>query len=426
MTVYLEAVPIAPTARDVASTIQPLVAKNRNKFELKCPEDIGVMRTDLTKLRQTLFNLLSNACKFTEDGTVTLEIARRPDGLISFAVTDTGIGISDGQIDKLFAEFVQADESTTRKFGGTGLGLAISRKFCRLLGGDITVASRPGEGSTFTVLLPAEGKEVVPDVPATTAAAPEDQAASSATGERGTLLVIDDDPSSRDLLRRMLEREGYAVLTAAGGAEGLEVARTKHPDLITLDVMMPSMDGWAVLSALKADAVTADIPVVMMTMVEDKPMGFALGAADYLTKPIDKSKVLAAVARRVGAPSEDVLIVEDDPMAADIVRRTLESEGRKTRHARNGREALRLVHEGRPALILLDLMMPEMDGFTFLDALRMEGPSFAEIPVVVLTAKDLTDEERRHLSGRVRETLRKGAGQRENLLETIRRNLNSR
>ena len=421
MTVFLEPVDIAQTARDVAATVEPLVAKNANVFELVCPPDAGSMRTDLTKLRQTLFNLLSNACKFTESGRVTLEITRRADRMVSFAVTDTGIGMNAAQMDKLFGEFVQADASTTRKYGGTGLGLAISRKFCRLLGGDITVESEPGRGSTFTAMLPAEAKEPAPEPEvAPVATAPVEI---PREGARGTLLVIDDDPLSRDLLQRMMEKEGYAVLVASGGAEGLKMARENQPDLITLDVMMPSMDGWAVLTALKADAATAEIPVVMMTMVEDKPMGFALGAADYLTKPIDKAKVLAAVSRRVGRSGEDVLIVEDDPMAADIVRRTLESGGFRTRHARNGREALQAVHEARPQLIVLDLMMPEMDGFTLLDALRMEGPEFAAIPVVVLSAKDLTPEEREILSGRVQDTLRKGAGQRENLLETIRRNL---
>ncbi len=424
MTVFLEPVDIAQAARDVSSTVEPLVAKNGNVFELKCPEDIGTMRTDLTKLRQTLFNLLSNASKFTEQGTITLEITRRADQMVSFAVSDTGIGMTPEQTDKLFGEFVQADASTTRKYGGTGLGLAISRKFCRLLGGDITVQSVPGQGSAFTALLPAEGKEPAPEPAAEEAAAPKAAPETRSAATRGTLLVIDDDPDSRDLLKRMLEKDGYAVLTASGGAEGLALAKEHQPELITLDVMMPSMDGWAVLSALKADPATAEIPVVMMTMVDDKPMGFALGASDYLTKPIDKSRVLQVVSRRIAPHGDDVLVVEDDPMAADIVRRTLEAAGRPSRHARNGREALRLVHEARPSLIVLDLMMPEMDGFAFLDALRMEGPEFAAIPVVVLTAKDLTADERGLLSGRVQETLRKGAGQRETLLETIRRNLN--
>lgn len=423
MTVYLEKVEILPNVREIATTIGPLVSKNQNAFELVCPEDIGSMRTDLTKLRQTLFNLLSNACKFTEKGKITLKVERRADGMMAFAVIDTGIGMEPQQMEKLFADFVQADDSTTRKFGGTGLGLAISRKFCRMLGGDITVESVPGQGSTFTAILPEEAKEPAVAEEATKAAAKTFVPEIVPDGERGRLLIIDDDPYSRDILRRMLEKEGYAVHAATGGAEGVAMAKQLRPNLITLDVMMPSMDGWAVLSVLKADPATAEIPVVMMTMVEDKPMGFALGATDYLTKPVDKMKVLAAISRRVGRKSEDVLVVEDDPMGADIVRRILQAEGFQTRHARNGREALQLVHEARPQLIILDLMMPEMDGFAFLDALRMEGPEFAAIPVVVLTAKDLTPEDRKTLSGRVLDTLRKGAGQRENLLEIIRRNL---
>lgn len=422
MTVFLEPVDVAQTAKDVAATIEPLVAKNANTFELKCPPDAGSMRTDLTKLRQTLFNLLSNACKFTEKGKVTLEITRRADHMVSFAVTDTGIGMSPEQMGKLFGEFVQADASTTRKYGGTGLGLAISRKFCRLLGGDITVESTPGRGSTFTAILPLEAREPAPE-PAAAPAQPV-VAETKKDATRGTLLVIDDDPASRELLQRMLEKEGYAVRLAANGPDGIAAAKERRPDLITLDVMMPSMDGWAVLSALKTDPATADIPVVMLTMVEDRPMGFALGATEYLTKPVQKSRVLEAVSRCVAHKSDDILVVEDDPMAADIVMRTVQADGRRCRHARNGREALAMIHESRPALIILDLMMPEMDGFTFLDALRVEGSGFPDIPVVVLTAKDLTPEEREHLAGRVMDTLRKGAGQRDNLLEVIRHQLN--
>ncbi len=421
MTVYLEQVDIGQTVRDVSSTIEPLVAKNRNTFELQCPADAGAMRTDLTKLRQTLFNLLSNACKFTEDGKITLAVSPRPDGMLAFAVTDTGIGMEPHQIEKLFSEFVQADVSTTRKYGGTGLGLSISRKFCRMLGGDIVVESSPGKGSTFTAILPLSAHEPVPDAPSQPAAVPPP---APVDGEhRGKILVVDDDTNSRDLLRRMLEKQGYSVLTASGGAEGVVMAKEQRPDLLTLDVMMPSMDGWAVLSALKADPATASIPVVMMTMVEDRPMGFALGAADYLTKPVDKSRVLDAVSRLVAHKGDDILVVEDDPMAADIVRRTLEADGRVCRHARNGREALDMVKHSRPVLILLDLMMPEMDGFEFLDALESEGSEFAAIPVIVLTAKDLTQEERDRLSGRVMQTLRKGAGQRENLLAAIHRRI---
>ncbi|MGA1764655.1 MAG: hybrid sensor histidine kinase/response regulator, partial [Ilumatobacteraceae bacterium] len=282
MTVFLEQVDILQTAKDVAATVDPLVAKNANTFVLQCADDVGQMRTDLTKLRQTLFNLLSNASKFTEKGKITLEIKRRADGMVSFAVQDTGIGMNRSQMEKLFGEFVQADASTTRKYGGTGLGLAISRKFCRMLGGDITVESEPGKGSVFTAILPVEAKEPAPEDEAEPA--PPVAAATEKEGARGTLRVIDDDPSSRELLQRMLEKEGYSVRLAPNGPDGIAAAKEQKPDLITLDVMMPSMDGWAVLSALKADPATADIPVVMLTMVEDRPMGFALGATEYLTK----------------------------------------------------------------------------------------------------------------------------------------------
>jgi CheY-like chemotaxis protein/anti-sigma regulatory factor (Ser/Thr protein kinase) len=290
--------------------------------------------TDSARLTQILFNIVGNAIKFTKIGSVRVEVACQNEQL-RINVVDTGIGMTPEQTDKLFGEFVQADASTTRKYGGTGLGLAISRKFCRLLGGDITVQSVPGEGSAFTAILPAEGKEPAPEPAAEEVAAPKAAPETRPAATRGTLLVIDDDPDSRDLLKRMLEKDGYAVLTASGGAEGLALAKEHQPELITLDVMMPSMDGWAVLSALKADPTTAEIPVVMMTMVDDKPMGFALGASDYLTKPIDKSRVLQVVSRRIAHHGDDVLVVEDDPMAADIVRRTLEAAGRPSRHARN-------------------------------------------------------------------------------------------
>ena len=255
MDLYLESFSVAKIAQDVGSIIQPLIQKNSNKLVTVVSEDAGAMYSDLTKVRQSLFNLLSNASKFTHEGTIALEICREtlPDGdWIVFRVTDSGIGMTPEQMDKLFEAFTQADSSTTRKFGGTGLGLAISRRFCRMMGGDITVSSEMGVGSTFTVRLPARVADPKEQVK---------QLAAAVSGENaGTVLVIDDDARVHDMLQRSLAKEGLRVFSARSGEEGLKMARELRPDAITLDVMMPGMDGWAVLAALKSDPESARNP----------------------------------------------------------------------------------------------------------------------------------------------------------------------
>jgi hypothetical protein len=323
-----------------------------------------------------------------------------------FIVSDTGIGITPKQMNRLFEAFAQADASTTRKYGGTGLGLTISRNFCRMMGGDLTVASEPGQGSTFTVTLPAEVKEAV------SAAEPlGTRAASTAHGAvrvpHSTVLVIDDEPIARDLIERALSKEGFRVELAADGRSGLERARKLKPQAITLDVMMPGMDGWAVLTALKADPATADIPVIMLTVVDEKQIGFALGAADYFTKPIDWGRLNSALQKyRKPTNHQTVLIVEDDQQAREMLRRALAREGWQVLEAENGRLALERLDGLVPALILLDLMMPEMDGFEFMQQLR-QRPDCRRVPVVVITAKDITDDDRRRLNGTVARILRK-------------------
>ena len=446
MTLYLEEFAVDKLVGEVACTVQPLVTKNGNRLELLCPADIGTMRADMTKVRQTLFNLLSNASKFTEKGVIKLEvqkvttnqcsIIRHQSGtpalsdslntdhcpLITFRVTDTGIGITSEQIGRLFEAFSQADASTTRKFGGTGLGLAISRKFCQLMGGDIAVASQPGQGSTFTVTLPARSAEPAPEMVAAPAA---DSTSKSERGNRKPIvLVIDDDTAVRDLMHRALSKDGYRVEVAADGRTGLEMAQRLQPSVITLDVMMPSMDGWAVLTALKADPATAGIPVVMLTMVDDKNMGFALGAADYFTKPIDWER-LAGVLHKHHQPAvnETVLVVEDDERMREMLRRTLQKEGWKIREAANGRLGLEELSRGVPGMILLDLMMPDLDGFGFMQELRRR-PDCAQVPVIVITAKDLTAEDHRRLSGEVARILGKDSASREQLVAEVRTLLN--
>ncbi len=417
MELYLETFDLTTLLDDVAATAELLVKKKNNQLKMICAEDLGAMRADITKVRQSLFNLLSNASKFTENGTVTLEAVREPSAggdWIVFHVTDSGIGLTPEQMGRLFQAFSQADASTMRKYGGTGLGLAISRKFCQLMGGDLTVRSEPGKGSTFTIRIPVEVREAAAnDIPREkTTVNP-----AISTGA-ATVLVIDDDPAVRDLVQRSLTKEGFHVETAATGQQGLELARKMKPSAITLDVMMTGMDGWAVLSALKADPGTADIPVVMITIFDDKNMGFALGAADFLTKPIDWQR-LTAILNRYRGGSNLVLIVEDEPATREMWQRSLEKNGWKTTQAENGKVALQRLTETIPAIILLDLMMPEMDGFEFMHELR-QRPDCRKIPVIVVTAKDLTEDDRRRLNGHVAQILRKGASSSSELLRELK------
>jgi CheY-like chemotaxis protein len=397
--------------RDVVTTIQPLAQKNANALEVRCPAGVGSMHADPTKVRQSLFNLLSNACKFTEGGAVRLEVGREEAGdWFVFRVTDTGIGMTPDHLGKLFKPFSQVDPSATRRFGGSGLGLAITRHFCQAMGGDIGVESEPGVGSTFTIRLPARVGE-----PAA-AAGPPPAAPGRPRGD--TVLVIDDDPASRDVLAQFLARRGFRVEAAAGGEEGLALARKLRPLAITLDVVMPGMDGWAVLAALKADPDLADVPVVMLTMVDDRNRGFRLGAADYLMKPVDPDRLTAVLRRHQGDPSaRRALVVDDDDDLRRRLRGLLEKDGWAVDEAADGREALDRLG-GQPSLVLLDLLMPVMDGFEFLAEFRQRD-GFETVPVVVLTAKDLTDADHGRLRGSVEAVLRKGPLGAEQLLAEV-------
>ena len=430
MELFLESFDPAELIGEVASTIRPLVEKNANTLVINCASDLGAMRADQMKVRQGLFNLLSNAVKFTQEGSVTLEAVReRMDGSewIMFRVTDTGIGLSAEQIVKLFQDFTQADASTTRKFGGTGLGLALTRRFCQMMGGDVTVHSVPNEGSIFTMKLPAAVRQPkAPSTMKTTRAAgasvsADDGESTEALSSNATyVLVIDDDPVQRDLIERFLSREGFCVRTAASGEAGLRLARQSAPVVITLDVMMPEMDGWSVLTELKADAELRDIPVIMLTMVDDPERGFTLGAADYATKPVDRTRLSQILKKYTCTnPPCPVLLVEDDVATRAITRHILEKEGWKVSEAENGRVALECMERDRPTLILLDLIMPEMDGFEFAECVR-QHPEWRSIPMVVLTAKDLTAEERRRLEGSVETILHKRSDSREALLDQVR------
>lgn len=410
MTLYVEDFSIDQMLEEVVATVQPLLDKNQNQLELIKRPELGPMKADLTKVRQTLFNLLSNASKFTEKGTIHLE-ALTKNGRIQIRVTDTGIGMSSEQMGRLFQAFTQADESTTRKYGGTGLGLVISRKFCQMMGGDIFVESTVGVGSTFTVDLPLTvgGESPMCEAPASKP---------PMVADKRTVLVIDDDAMAADLMKRALERTGFTAIVASDGPSGIQMAQTQKPAAITLDVMMPGMDGWSVLTHLKSNPETAQIPVIMVTMLQDRSLGYALGAADFMTKPVDSGKLREILAKHCGERHRNVLVVEDDPANREMLCRLLEREGFTTFESENGSQALDTIAIQKPDLILLDLMMPVMDGFEFLTVLR-QTPALAEIPVVVVTAKDLTEEDRARLHGSVEDILQKGAMDREKLLREV-------
>jgi adenylate cyclase len=427
---HIEEFDIASVVHDAAMTAQPLAKKNRNQIVIRCPNDIGGMRADQFRVRQILLNLLSNACKFTENGQVTVAATRAPldgDDGVAFTVADTGIGMTLQQMANLFQEFSQADSSITRKYGGTGLGLVISQRLSRMMGGSITVDSTPGAGTTFTVRLPA-AIDKHPILPMRTLAEPPAPAFAVAAADHvravsNVILVIDDDETVRDQMRRLLVREGCDVVTAKDGTDGIKLARQVKPALITLDVQMPGRDGWSVLQELKADRELATIPVVMLTILDEKNRGYALGAAEYITKPIEQDglrKLIAKYRSGTADPSRlRVLIVEDDEIARQQWRRLLSGEGCQVSEAENGRVALERLTQARPDLIFLDLIMPEMDGFEFLVELRKQ-PAFKAVPVVVVTAATLSEEDHRRLNGGVERVLAKTEFSRDELLEELR------
>jgi signal transduction histidine kinase/CheY-like chemotaxis protein len=426
MEAFAEHIDLRSLIDEISATAQPLVDRHGNRLSIECDRQLGSAHQDLTKIRQTLFNLLSNAAKFTHDGTISLRvdrIERSGADWLTFAVSDTGIGIAEDKLDQVFEEFAQADGSTTRDYGGTGLGLAISRRFCELLGGDLNVRSELGEGSTFTIRIPAilpGATELKPltDMPETTTEA--ELASLREAGSEAMILVIDDDPEASEIIKRFLIKDGFDVATAASGEQGLRLAHEVQPAAITLDVMMPEMDGWSVLRALKADPVLREIPVIMLSMIDDRSRGYSLGAVDYLTKPVDREQLHKALSRYYRAGDDSaVLLVEDDIDTREIMARTLEKAGWAVSEAGNGQEALDVMASVQPRLILLDLMMPVMDGFGFLAALRAR-PEWQQIPVVVVTAKDLTGDDRDRLNGMVEDVLEKNAYTREQLLEHVR------
>lgn len=424
----VEPVAVPSLLAEVATAVRPLLQTHYNRLEVSCPPDLLTIQADPDKLRQALYNVVANAAKFTEGGTVRLsaEAGTAADGnWVEFQVQDSGIGMTAEQVAGLFNEFQQADASTTRKHGGAGLGLALAQRYCRMMGGAIRATSTPGQGSLFVLRLPAR----VADPHATAShTALETTIRVRAKGKgAGLALIIDSDAPARDLLVRALVREGFDVVEAHDGHEGLGQAIALHPDLILLDVALADMDGWAVLAGVRADPTLARTPVILATMVDERKKGFALGATEYLTKPISRRDLAAVVGkyRRSGEGTGEsaagyLLVVEDDPLTRRLLVRALRGEGWPVVEAADGQAALQRVAAEPPRLILLDLILPDLDGFELLGRIR-QATAGPPIPVIILTALDIAPEEQQRLDGTP--VLQKGHYTHAELLALVREKL---
>jgi PAS domain S-box-containing protein len=408
MELRLQTVSVGAIVEQVCTTVEPLAAQKR--IHIECEAALaGEVVADEGKLKQMILNLVSNAIKFTpEGGTVTIGAARVGDRL-EIVVADNGIGIAEGDLPRLFKEFQQVDSGANRKQQGTGLGLALTRSFAILHGGDVRVESTVGRGSRFTIDIPAESRSAnkVPTVPEIPAA--------KANGDisRPLVLIVEDDPASAELLARQIERAGFRTEITRTGAEALTIAKLRKPVAISLDIMLPDMDGWEILKRLKSDEVTSPIPAIVVSVVDNPELGTALGALDYFVKPLDPKELVRRLStinlkRLAGGGRTCVLVVDDEPANRDWLKRVLEPAGFEVTLASTAQEGIEAAKAGKPDIVMLDLLMPEVDGFAVVDALSDDQDTKA-IPIVVLTAKHLTNSDIEHLSGRVSKVLRRGS-----------------
>ncbi len=419
MTLSVETEDIATVLSNCILIVEPLIQSKRLTLTQDIQPELPALSTDIVKVRQILVNLLSNASKFTEKGGISIKVTQRDRDMISFAVKDSGIGIEPKDFERVFEEFQQVDTSSARKYKGTGLGLPIARKLARMLGGDLTVESVMGQGSTFIMTIPAmlpqglvdaqqqalppKRPETVPQKPPTVSRPPM-----PASGEQVQILSIDDDPDVIEILRKYLVPEGYSIAGALSGDEGLELAVKLKPALITLDIMMPKKDGWQVLRELKQNPQTRDIPVLIHSIVDNKPLALSLGAVDVMTKPTDLKRLLSLVKKHYHLGDQFILLVDDNLDFTLACKGLLKQDGLEVKIATRGEEALKIIQESIPSLILLDLVMPGMDGFGVVRELQRKE-AWKSIPIIVLTGKSLTPEDHKELDPYVADYLMKDA-----------------
>ncbi|HTQ91250.1 MAG TPA: response regulator [Streptosporangiaceae bacterium] len=388
------------------SMVRERALNQRIQLSLEVDPRVGLLDADRLRFRQVVLNLLSNAVKFTPDGgRVDVRAALRDQDLV-VEVVDTGPGVSAEDRQRIFDAFQQGAR-LPRQTEGTGLGLTLSKRILELHGGRIWVDSEAGQGSTFGIALPAgPGEPALASVPQAGQASGLPAGASPGPGP--TVVVVEDDRRSFDLLRVYLEAAGARVVSARDGEEGLDTVRSLNPAGVVLDILLPGIDGWEVLARLKADPGTAAIPVIVVSMVDERGRGFALGAAEYLVKPVSKDQLMAALYRAAAMPERKhtVVAIDDDPLAIELVRASLEPEGWTVLGAATGQEGLALIRERQPSAVLLDLLMPGMDGFEVVEALRAD-PDTKNVPVVILTSKSMTQQDKERLQGRITYAARK-------------------
>ncbi|CAN5802055.1 hypothetical protein BH09MYX1_BH09MYX1_45460 [soil metagenome] len=414
--VIVEDVDFAAIADEAAATVREMLRGKEVELTCDVAPEARIAKTDGLKIRQISLNLLSNAAKFTESGEIILS-AHADGSTLVIIVEDTGIGIPADQVNKIFEKFRQVDGSSTRKVGGTGLGLAIVNEGAKLLGGSVRVESTLGRGSKFIVQIPnvlhaGATQRIIRSSPKPSPTPGTEQNA------RRTVLVIDDDPLLPTLLRASLGSAGFEMLEAVDGASGLAMAREHRPGAILLDIHLPKLDGWTVLRELKDDAQVAHIPVVMISIEEERAKGFSFGACEYLVKPVESEQVVQAVSKALGGTTGEVLVVDDDTDTRALLARALSSAGFAVAEARDGQEALLRLRVTKPALVILDLVMPKTDGFEVLAALRSSGN---DVPVVVLSGRDLSREEEESLRGGLAQIVRKGGKALSAVVEEARR-----